>query len=427
MNIVREQVEEWVIKGYVEKIDYEPFFINPLTVATKNNGETGAQSFRVCCDLSRSLNELLEDCTSRLDDLKTVWPRITEGCFFSANDIRAMYLHLSVNPRFRDLFGFAVVNSSGVLEFYRYMVIPFGLRPATTLMATLMRPIILFLHEQAIDLSYYVDDGITIQDSFTKCQAAHDLILFVLKTAGWEVAMNKCTVRPVTKIVYLGFIICSKTMRVCEPQMKVVRLVNAISTALRDNKAMGSIPNKQLAEILGVVCHLLISHGEILRVATRLTQHTLGKAVQLMGWTGVVCITEEVVFEMQLCQKYLVRYNSQPIRREEREVHVLKPAEKTYLLQDWDPNDDKLDLSTIVSDSSDTRSFIYEADSFRLAADFPFNLTEQSQSSSLRELYSIKKLFESKEDFVKEKAGKGILWLTDSQVMVWFLKRGSKV
>ena len=55
--------------------------------------------------------------------------RITKGCFMSANDIRAMYLHLAVDPRYRDLFGFAVVNRFGVTEYYRYSVIPFGLMP----------------------------------------------------------------------------------------------------------------------------------------------------------------------------------------------------------------------------------------------------------------------------------------------------------
>ena len=111
---------------------------------------------------------------------------------------------------------------------------------------------------------------------------------------------------------------------------------------------------------------------------------------------------------------------------DEKTVHVLRPVERDYLLKDWDPRDDNLEISTIVSDASDSRAYTYEADTLRLSADFPFNMNEQKQSSSLRELLSVKNIFEHRPDFIKEKAGKGICWLTDSQVLVWFLTRGSK-
>ena len=75
MTHVREQISSWVDKGYVEKVGHQPYFTNPLTVAVRYNGETGVQSLRTCLDLSRSLNLLLEECHSKLDDLKTVIPR----------------------------------------------------------------------------------------------------------------------------------------------------------------------------------------------------------------------------------------------------------------------------------------------------------------------------------------------------------------
>ena len=75
MGTVRKQVAEWLIKGYVEKVDHIPFFVNPLTVATRHNSETGALTYRTCCDLSRTLNPVLEECHSKLDDMRTVLPR----------------------------------------------------------------------------------------------------------------------------------------------------------------------------------------------------------------------------------------------------------------------------------------------------------------------------------------------------------------
>ena len=181
------------------------------------------------------------------------------------------------------------------------------LNTATTLMAKLLRPIILFLHDLSINISYYVDDGLTLQSSFSKCRASHNFILFVLRTAGWEVALDKCSERPSNTILYLGFHICSISMRIFAPQSKLVRLINAIDKANNDNKSMGSIPVKQLAQNLGVICHLLTSHGNILRIATRINQHHLGKAVQLNGWSGQVTITEDMRREMELCQKYLIK------------------------------------------------------------------------------------------------------------------------
>ena len=174
-------------------------------------------------------------------------------------------------------------------------------------MAKLLRPIILFLHVRGIDLSYYVDDGITVQSSYVKCKAAHELTLFVLQNAGWEIALDKCTEKPCQTILYLGFYLCSKSMRIYAPQVKIDRLINAINTVFMDNNNMGSVPCKQLAQCLGVICHLLQSHGDILRIASRLTQHYLGLAVQSNGWNGQVIITEEMVRELKLCQEYLIR------------------------------------------------------------------------------------------------------------------------
>jgi len=92
-----------------------------------------------------------------------------------------------------------------------------------------------------------------------------------------------------------------------------------------------------------------------------------------------------------------------------------------------DPADvDKL-ATIMVSDSSETKAFVYEADKLRLVEDYPFDLDEKQQSSTYRELIAIHRVFQSNDKFLKMNKGHAVAWLTDNQAVVSILQRGSRI
>lgn len=81
----------------------------------------------------------------------------------------------------------------------------------------------------------------------------------------------------------------------------------------------------------------------------------------------------------------------------------------------------------MVSDSSLHKAFIYECDSIKYVEEFPFQLGEQQQSSSLRELLAIHRVCTLNPEFFASKANTMIIWVTDSAVMCHFLNKGSRI
>jgi hypothetical protein len=96
------------------------------------------------------------------------------------------------------------------------------------------------------------------------------------------------------------------------------------------------------------------------------------------------------------------------------------------LLEAVDPLDIARLESIMVSDSSESRAYVYEAEKLRFIQEFPFNFTEIQQSSTLRELLAVVRMFEQ-EPFLKQNEHKTVAWCSDNRGLVSILNRGSRV
>ena len=77
------------------------------------------------------------------------------------------------------------------------------------------------------------------------------------------------------------------------------------------------------------------------------------------------------------------------------------------------------------SDSSDKSAFTYEAGQFKIVEEYAFNQIEQGLGSGRRELLAISTTLEKHAQFFKN-SNKNIFWITDSQNVFFWLKRGSR-
>ena len=178
--------------------------------------------------------------------------------------------------------------------------------PATYIMNSLIVPIRRFCHARGIDLSTFVDDSFNSALSKIKGLASLKFIKFVFESTGWTLNLSKC-VGPATSLCYLGFNLDSISMRISAPLMKIIILTNDINAAISKADKVGVIYAKELAHILGVCCHLLHSHGSIMRVVTRACQQTLGLTVQEKGWSGSLAINDRMLQEFEMLKVYLIR------------------------------------------------------------------------------------------------------------------------
>ena len=340
----------------------------------------------------------------------------------ASSDIKSMYLNVKLAPECTKYFGFQVPDINGKPMYFEMTRVPFGYGPATYEMNELVRPIQIKLHKIGVDASCYIDDNFNTGQTLVRCDSYDYLTVTFFGMSGWQMSASKC-VPATTKILYLGFFIDSVLMRVFAPQIKIVRLIVNIDIVLRTSDV---ISNRDLASILGTLAHLLISHGNCLRLASRSSQHSLGNSVMKSDWNGYLSVTPQMVSELTICKTFLYSANGQPINTVRRDFHVIRPAPETYSIDNFNPSDEDRELIKIVSDASDRSSFVYEADTFRIVREYPFSLDEQSASSTLRELLSVERLFTQDNNYIQSIKGSTLAWLTDNSALTWILTRGSR-
>lgn len=352
--------------------------------------------------------------------------RVEKGSFIGTHDIRSMYLHVSLHEDAVKYYGFSVKDENGVTRHYVYLVIPFGYNNATNIMSDLLCPIKVYLHSLSIDCSWYVDDGGNIGLSLKRASSYQNHTFFTLSLTGWELAEEKTSL-PSTSVLYLGFILNTLEMTVSAPIKKIIRLQADIDHIIAANRFQVEIPCKQMASALGMCAHLIYSHGEVIKICTRESQHQMGQKVVESSWNSDMAVTDRMVKELKYCKEVLTSYNGRPIRYEHKHTTIVKPVHKSYLLTEWNPKDDDRKLITMVSDASETTAYVFQADSLKVVKEYPFDLSTSQASSTLRELTAIYRLFTEDEGFLQDNQHKMILWLTDSQVLCHIMRRGSRV
>ena len=225
----------------------------------------------------------------------------------NSTDLSSMYLHLNLSQDIVQYFGFTYKDEEGVDKYYTFQVMPFGFNDATRKMSELMLPIQHFLHTNGIDYSCFVDDSWGTFLSAFQTHTAQLLIYTLYSCAGWATNYAKSTQFPHTCLYYLGYYIDTVSMRVWAPQLKLVNLQMSIDALVLAHGRDTPVAVKQIASVLGTCCHLLVTHGELLRILSRSSQHSTGTAVTARGWNSSMAIEDQMVKEFKFIHSILHR------------------------------------------------------------------------------------------------------------------------
>ena len=383
-------------------------------------------NFRLCIDLSRHINLLLQPENVSLNDIKTVLPRISQDVYFTSWDLRGMYHQVFLDPSVTELFGFSYKNPDGSLSFYKYLRLPFGVASAVYLTDCLIRPIKHFCHRHNVDVSIYIDDGLTVEINYFKCLLSTYFVMSVLLCSGWHLQLSKCQLEPVRRIQYLGFILNSSTMIISLPVVKIQKVLILIDNILSAFDSNDPVSVKILASLLGKLCHAYFSHGDFIRVIARNSNHALGVYTTQYGWEGSLFVNLDMFQELSLCKEHFVPLNGQPIRTESKSIEVISPLQVSFLIDNIDPKDFDKSYNVFVSDASDHMAYSFKAGDCKIVSDYLFTPQETELSSGHRELLSIIKAFEHYSNYFSTLKGQIVIWITDSMCLYSFLRIGSR-
>lgn len=260
-----------------------------------------------------------------------------------------------------DLFGFQVDTADGKRQFYRYRKLPFGVSTAVFLVDRLVRPLKRFCHSLNIDLSVYIDDGITIEAGQFRCFAAVRFVVFILRMSGWKLNMVKSSLLPTQEISYLGFLINSNTMKVSLPEEKIVKVYHLLSVLRQAFYENTSVKARDLAAFLGILAHSQFSHGDVIKIISRNSNNELGKLVSTQSWAASLKVTADMKQELDFCFQYFRPLNGRSLIQEQAYYEIMGPRQIQYLVENITPEDMLKPCHIFVSGNFITQIIIVES------------------------------------------------------------------
>jgi hypothetical protein len=177
-------------------------FVAIHSVAFKANHD-GSLKRRLVLDLSRHVNKLIPDskfCMTTFGDALT---QTSKRDFQYVFDLEAAYHHCRLSPESYKYVGFCVDSGAGE-EFYCFCVLVFGLKPAGQILGRLLKPVLVFLAQQGIWLSVYIDDGRGL--AVSKAKADDDYALVVCSICRqWQQLLVTLLTLQLLHIALMGF------------------------------------------------------------------------------------------------------------------------------------------------------------------------------------------------------------------------------
>ena len=429
MTFVREKIKDWESKGRLHKVKDKPACVNPLSVAMKYDPEKGETKRRLVLDCSRYVNDLVHDEPVKPNDLSYFESFFEKDGYMSTWDLSSMYHHMHLSENAKKYFGFMVPNEqTNEREYYVMDVLPFGFGPAMAVMNDVLNPLLNFVRQQGVKVGCFVDDGaIVAKNPYVAFEQAW-FCRIVLQCAGWNLSWDKCQIIPDHVMVYQGFIIDQARSEYRLPEEKRGFLVQLAQEFLDHAKKGRLVQAKDMAGLLGKLIACRRSHGQVMSVALRYSQNLLGRAVMNRGpdfdpdWEVSVRLNNQAIREIEFAKNRLEVANGHPFPAR-KEFEVLNKTGEIFRAEEG-LSQGYTDYQVIASDASDKIAFVYEAGHFRMVENFYFSEEESMISSGHRELLSILKTLESRRDYF-QKSEKRIFWITDSQNVFYFMKRGS--
>ncbi|EAL60309.1 hypothetical protein DDB_G0294346, partial [Dictyostelium discoideum AX4] len=151
-DCITKEVQDLLLDDAIEQVlpnrySKRVFYSNVFTVP-----KPGTNLHRPVLDLKR-LNTYINNQSFKMEGIKNLPSMVKQGYYMVKLDIKKAYLHVLVDPQYRDLFRFVWKGSH-----YRWKTMPFGLSTAPRIFTMLLRHVLRMLRDINVSVIAYLDD-----------------------------------------------------------------------------------------------------------------------------------------------------------------------------------------------------------------------------------------------------------------------------
>ena len=236
--VVRKLLGDLEEAGYIEKVNFKPLVISPLSLVPKSIESPGL------IHNVKALNRFVKRGPSvkHLEVLHLAKSEFSWKTYFCKLDLSNGYFHLSIGPEDRTYFGFSIDN-----QYFVFNSLCFGYKAAPNFFQAFSQDLVRMFREWGILCKVELDDFLIDADSFESCLNLVNLAVRLLKYFGNKINFAKSSLIPSRTIDLLCYSLDARNCRFALTQNKLFkcRLIIKCLSRLR------SVRVKLLQRILG--------------------------------------------------------------------------------------------------------------------------------------------------------------------------------
>ncbi|KAM9975629.1 hypothetical protein ACTFIW_005502 [Dictyostelium discoideum] len=226
-DCITKEVQDLLLDDAIEQVlpnrySKRVFYSNVFTVP-----KPGTNLHRPVLDLKR-LNTYINNQSFKMEGIKNLPSMVKQGYYMVKLDIKKAYLHVLVDPQYRDLFRFVWKGSH-----YRWKTMPFGLSTAPRIFTMLLRPVLRMLRDINVSVIAYLDDLLIVGSTKEECLSNLKKTMDLLVKLGFKLNLEKSVLEPTRSITFLGLQIDSVSMKLLVPKEKKKSVIKEIRNFLK--------------------------------------------------------------------------------------------------------------------------------------------------------------------------------------------------
>ena len=152
ISFVCKAISDLLRNKCVDILEHRPDIVNPLSVSIQPSGKK-----RLILD-SRHVNLYVFKRKFRCKDVSVALQIFSEGIFLFKFDLKSGYHHAEIFPDHRNYLAFSWDFGDGVVKYFQFTILPFGLSSALYLFTKLLKPIITSWRCKGIPMAIFLDD-----------------------------------------------------------------------------------------------------------------------------------------------------------------------------------------------------------------------------------------------------------------------------
>ncbi|KAM9975407.1 hypothetical protein ACTFIW_007675 [Dictyostelium discoideum] len=193
-DCITKEVQDLLLDDAIEQVlpnrySKRVFYSNVFTVP-----KPGTTPHRPVLDLKR-LNTYINNQSFKMEGIKNLPSMVKQGYYMVKLDIKKAYLHVLVDPQYRDLFRFVWKGSH-----YRWKTMPFGLSTSPRIFTMLLRPVLRMLRDINVSVIAYLDDLLIVGSTKEECLSNLKKTMDLLVKLDFKLNLEKSVLEPTQSI-----------------------------------------------------------------------------------------------------------------------------------------------------------------------------------------------------------------------------------